>query len=96
MAYLIVDEVHIKWGWLRDWLEEGRVLLRQRLLARQAALRVFLPPLLQPLLLLLLLPCHISVVEGHLHRYSDASESCWLRLVISYHCELQGSKVGTR
>ena len=86
MAYLVVDEVHIEGGWLRDGLEEGGVLFRQRLLASEAALSVLLPPLLQPLLLLLLLPRHISVVEGNLRRCSDDSEFCWLRVDMCSPC----------
>ena len=44
-------------------LEEDGVLLGQRLLARQPPLRILLPPLLQPLRYLLLLPRQITVVE---------------------------------
>ena len=64
--HLVVDEEAVERGGLGDGLEEGGVLLRQRLLASQPPRRVLLPPLLQPLLQLLLLPRHVPVVERHL------------------------------
>ena len=65
-ARLADDEEAIQRAGLRRRLEEDRVLLGQRLLAGQAALRVLLPPLLQPLRHLLLLPRQVAVIEGHL------------------------------
>lgn len=64
--HLIVDEVPIQRGGLWDGLEEDRVLLGQCFLACEPPCCIFLPPLLEPLLDLLLLPRHIPVVEGHL------------------------------
>ncbi len=60
---LVIDEEAVERGGLWEGLEEGRVLFRQGLFAREPPHCVLLPPLLQPLLDLLLLPRHIPVVE---------------------------------
>lgn len=65
-ACLADNEEAVERAGLRRGLEEDGVLLGQRLLACQPPLGIFLPPLLQPLRYLLLLPRQVAVIERHL------------------------------